>query len=85
MPDTPDAPAKREEVDPALLDPEEAKKRCGEIYRLEKKIEAKRASYELLKSRTKTAKTTLDAAQEALDKEIDAQRFGPGPLFPVDG
>lgn len=80
MPETPAAPATREEVDSSLLDPEEAKKRCGEIYRLEKKIEARRASYELLKGRTKTAKTSLNAAEEALDKEIADQRFGPGPL-----
>ncbi len=75
------ASSKRTEVDPKLLTAEDAQKRCAAIYKLEKKINGKRAVYDISKRAAKTAKDALEVAEEALAKEIEEQRFGPGPLF----
>ena len=71
------------EVDPKNLEPEDAKKRCAAIYKRERKVEGKRVIHELAKKTAKAAKAALTDAEEELEKEINDQRFGPGPLFPV--
>lgn len=76
---------KPKEIDAKELDPEEARKRCAAIYKREKKVEAKRKLHEVAKKGAKAAKAALDDAEDALEKEIREQRFGPGPLFSPDG
>jgi len=75
---------KPKEIDPKKLTGDEAKKRAGSIYALQRKVETKRHSFELAKKAYKGAKTALDDAEAALAKEIHEQRYGPGPLFPVE-
>ena len=74
-----------EEIDATKLDPEEAKKRCAAIYKLEKAVERKRQAYDQAKRGAKSAKGSLEEAEEALEKEIREQRKGPGPLFDATG
>lgn len=79
----PKKPAAPKEVDPNKLSAADAQKRCAAIYKLENTIEKKRRLHELAKAGAKAAKDSLKAAEDALAKEIQEQRFGPGPLFPV--
>lgn len=76
---------KREEVDVSKLAPEETAKRVGKIYDLERKVETKRKAYDLANRARKVAKTELTEAEEALEQEIQDQRYGPGPLFNPKG
>lgn len=77
--------ASREEINPATLPEAEARKRVAAIYRLEKVVGSKRAVHDAAKRGAKSAKTALSEAEEALEQEINEQRFGPGPLFSPDG
>lgn len=76
---------KGKEIDAGTLDPEEAKKRCAAIYKLEKVVDLKRSAHTVAKLDAKAAKAALADAENALEKEIREQRFGPGPLFNPDG
>lgn len=78
------AAAVAKEVDAAGLEPTEARKRCAAIYKFERKVEAKRKLHDLAKAGAKSAKAQLTDAEDALEQEIREQRFGPGPLFPVE-
>lgn len=80
-----DAAKKRIEVDTSKLTPEKAIKRLDAIYKLEKIVEKKQASYDLASRARRAAKAELEQAQEELANEIQDQRFGPGPLFNPDG
>ena len=84
-PSMPPKAEKLQEVDPNKLPASENAQRCAEIYRLERSVEIKRAAYAVAKLATKAKKGELQAAEEALAKEIHDQRFGPGPLFSPDG
>ncbi len=63
----------------------ERKKRLTKLYRLEGELETKRASYAASKKTTASHKRALGTAEAALEKELDEQRFGPGPLFDATG
>lgn len=73
------------EIDPSKLTPEEAKKHCAAIYKLEKIVEKKREAHDQAKRGAKSAKAALTEAEAALEKEIREQRTGPGPLFDPTG
>lgn len=81
----PDKATAPKEIDPKKLTEADARERCAAIYRLEKKVDAKRAVHELAKAGAKSARAALKEASEAFAKEIHEQRFGPGPLFTPDG
>ena len=83
-PSTGSAPSKPREVDPNSLEGDDAKKRVAAIYKLEKVIEGKRAVHDVAKRAAKAAKAALTEAEEAMEQELHEQRFGPGPLFPVN-
>lgn len=80
-----DALKKRTEVDVSKLSPEKAMKRLEAIYKKEKAVEKKQASFDLASRARRAAKAELEQAQDELAKEIQDQRFGPGPLFNADG
>jgi len=81
-PSSPPALAHRKEINPEKLSAEDAKKRVAEIYRLEADVEKARQKFEISRRATSSAKKTLRAAEERLEREIQDQRFGAGPLFP---
>jgi len=76
---------KPKEVDVKNLSEAETRKRCVAIYRLERTIESKRAVHDVAKRSAASAKKALTDAEDALAKEINDQRFGPGPLFNATG
>lgn len=80
-----EALAKRKEIDLTKLSPEKALKRLDAIYKKEKVVERKQASFDLASRARRAAKADLEQAQDELAKEIQDQRFGPGPLFNADG
>lgn len=69
------------EVDPKSLSPEDARKRVGAIYKLERAVEAKRITYAAARKVARSAKAELAEAEDRLETEIREQRLGPGPLF----
>lgn len=69
------------EVDPKSLTPEDARKRIGTIYKLERAVETKRIAHAAAKRVARSAKAELTEAEERLETEIREQRTGPGPLF----
>lgn len=78
-------PANRKQVDLGKLTEADKKKRLAAVYKLEGEIEKRRAVYDASKKTTASHKKALASAEAALDKELDEQRFGPGPLFNEDG
>lgn len=78
-------PDKRSEVDLNNLPAAELAKRCKRIYELEKARDIARERHVAAKKTPAAYKRKLDEAQEALDQEIEEQRFGPGPLFDPSG
>lgn len=77
-----DAPAKpAKEIDVGALDVGKARKRLGAIYKLKKNLEKKQALFDLASRNRRAAKAELEEAQAELDREIEEQRVGPGPLF----
>lgn len=77
--------AKAKEVDVETLPEVEVKKRVAAIYKLERVLERKRIAYDTATRHRNAAKAELEAAEEALQQELDEQRFGPGPLFNPTG
>lgn len=73
------------EIDPDALDVDEARKRCRAIYRIEKRVEAKKAAFDEASALRRAAKAEYELALSDLEREIQEQRFGPGPLFSPDG
>lgn len=81
----PKTPTKTVEVDPTKLSPEKLRDRVAKIYALEKVRDRKKAALDLASRGRRAAKAELEQAEEDLTKEIQEQRFGPGPLFNPDG
>lgn len=73
------------EVNPATLTIADARKRCQAIYEMEGEIERRQNIYDKAHASATKAKKSLSEARAKLQQEISEQRFGPGPLFPVEG
>lgn len=69
------------EVDLSAIDVGKARKRLGAIYKLKKNLAKKQALFDLASRNRRAAKAELEEAQAELDREIEEQRVGPGPLF----
>ncbi len=82
---TPDVPSQPEEVNPGKLSIVDARNRCDAIYKLTRSLEDAQRVFDKLSTKAKVAKAKLAELSAALSQEINEQRFGPGPLFPVDG
>jgi hypothetical protein len=78
-------PTRGKEIDVSKLDREKTAKRLETIYRLEKAVEKKKASFDAASQVRRRTKADFEKAQDALEKEIRDQRFGPGPLFNPEG
>jgi hypothetical protein len=81
----PKTPAKPKPVNVKALEPEKMTKRLAAIYKLEQECETARASFDLASQARRAARAKLDEANDALEKEIREQRYGPGPLFNATG
>jgi hypothetical protein len=68
-------------VNISRLSPHELERRLKTIYELEKKRDATAVRLEVSKKATAAARRAFGRAQAALDKEVDDQRHGPGPLY----
>lgn len=75
----------RKEIDVDRLEVTKARKMLGSIHKLEKNVERAAAALAIASKQRRSAKAKHEQASEALELEIREQRFGPGPLFNVDG
>lgn len=73
------------EVDLSRVAADKAKGMLLKVHKLEKGVEAARAKFDRASQARRAAKANLEKAQDALNREIQDQRFGPGPLFAKDG
>jgi len=69
------------DVDPAKLEDAEKAKRLRKIYELRKKVERKKLADEAAMKHRRKTRAEYEGALQELEKELDEQRHGPGPLF----
>lgn len=76
---------KGKEVDVSKLPVDQRTKRLQKIYKLERIAERKKVLLDSASRARRACKAEYEEACENLENEIRDQRFGPGPLFSVDG
>lgn len=73
--------ARGKEVDLGRVAPEKAKGMLLKVHKLEKAVEKAKGAFDKASQARRAARANLEKAQDALQREIQDQRFGPGPLF----
>jgi len=74
-------PPRGKEVDLSRVAPDKAKGMLVKVHKLEKAVEKAAAKLAVASQERRAARANLEKAQEALQREIQEQRYGPGPLF----
>lgn len=81
----PAAAPRGKEVDLGRVAPEKAKGMLLKVHKLEKAVEKAKGAFDKASQARRAARANLEKAQDALQREIQDQRFGPGPLFAEAG
>ncbi len=73
------------EVDLRRVAPKKAKGMLVKVHKLEKAVEKAASRLAVASQARRAARADLEMAQDALQNEIQDQRYGPGPLFAEGG